>query len=137
MKNKLSILSVIAVLIIAVSGCGLISRMQKSTVETGNSRSTESNKTLTDKTVETAVGDEKIGVPECDDLLDYFAQESKSNDENYVTKATRQYFMNKIRESIKQSMEENKGDKVKMAKECKEYRKQIDKYKAEEESNKQ
>ncbi len=144
MNKHLSNLIVVSLLLVCVSGCGLVSRMQKTVSESdrskpsGNSQILETkDKSLTDKAIETTVGDEKIGVPECDDLIEYFAEQSKTEDENYLTKATRQYFMNKIRESFKQSIEENKGDKVKMAKECKDYRRQLDKFKAEEDSKKQ
>ncbi len=142
MKKHLSNLIMIGFLLVCVSGCGLVSRMQKSVGESGSpktpgsSQTVETDKSIGDRAIDTTVGDEKIGVPECDDLLDYFAEQSKVEGDNYVTKATRQYFMNKIRESIRQSIEENKGDKVKMAKECTDYRKQLDKYKAEEDSKK-
>ena len=136
MKNNLFTLSIIAALLLVVSGCGLISRTQK-TSDSGSPNAVNKDKSIADKTIDVAVGDEKIGVPACDELLDFFAQESKSTDENYFTKATRQYFMNKIRENIKQTIEENKDDKAKMAKECKKYRGELDKFKAEEEGNKQ
>ena len=136
MKNNLSTLAIIIVCLFVVSGCGLVSRIKDQGTGNDNAANTNKDKSLTDKTIDVAVGDEKVGVPECDDLLDYFADQTKNDDDNYVTKATRQYFLNKIRESIKKSIEENKGDKVQMAKECKEYRQQIDKFKAEEDSKK-
>lgn len=121
-----------AFLLVFGLGCGLISKTQKAVSGSDNSK----DKTLTDKTVDVTVGDEKIGIPECDALVDAIAEQSKSTDDNYVAKATRQYFLNKIKESIKKSIEENKNDPVKTAKECKDYKAQLDKFKAEEESNK-
>jgi uncharacterized protein YaiI (UPF0178 family) len=48
-----------------------------------------------------------------------------------VTKAAREYALNKIRESFKQSIEEHKGDKAAMAKECRQFKTQLDKFKSE------
>lgn len=134
MKNKLTILMISAILLVFGLGCGITDKVQKAV---GSDNSTaNSNKTLTDKTVDVTVGDEKIGVPECDELFDAIAEQSKSTEDNYVAKATRQYFLNKIKESIKKSLEENKNEPAKMGKECKEYKAQLDKFKAEE-GNKQ
>lgn len=44
--------------------------------------------------------------------------------------------MNKIRENLKKSIEENKTDKVELAKDCKDFKAQLEKYKAEEEHKK-
>jgi hypothetical protein len=103
--------------------------------ESGNSASSK-DKSLSEKSVDTTGDDEKIGVPECDEVIDFFAAQTDSPDDNFVTRATKGYFFNKVRESFKQSIEENKGDKVEMAKECVNYKKQLDKYLAEENSNK-
>lgn len=69
---------------------------------------------------------EKTGVPECDELIDFFADESKFKDDNYVTRAAKEYFFNKIRQAIKESIEKNKNKPQEMAKECKDFKKQID-----------
>ena len=138
MKNKI-ITGIISATLLTVSlGCGAADSVEKAVSGTNvvNSNSA-SNKTLGDRAIETAVGDQKIGVPECDDLLENLAQISHSPDDNYVTKAARQYALNKIRESIKTSIEENKNDKTQMAKECKDYRAQLNQFKTQEAANKQ
>src|SRR5213075_1142242 len=94
------------------------------------------DKTLTDKGIEIATGNERIGVQECDDLMDSIEEQSRSADDNYVTKAMKGYFLNKIRESVKKSIEENKNDQVQMGKECKEFKVQLDTELAEEEKEK-
>jgi hypothetical protein len=141
MKNKLTILLVLSIVVTAGLGCGLISRFSSSSDggtanQQGNKQNRQEDKTTTDRVVDVTVGDEKIGVPECDELFDLLAEQSKDTEDNYVVKATRQYFLNKIRESVKKSLEENKNDPVKAGKECKEYKAQLDKFKAEENSNK-
>lgn len=137
MKNKSIVLSVLATLLTVVLGCGWIERAEK-TNDAANQAIAggAANKTLTDTAIETAVGNEKIGVPECDDLLEHFAAVTESPDDDYVTKATRQFVLSKIRENVKRSIEENKNDKTQMAKDCREYRKQLDKFKTEESANK-
>lgn len=91
---------------------------------------------MSERAIDSTIGEEKIGVPECDEIIDFFAEQAKSEDDDFVTKAARGYAMNKIRESFRQSIEENKGDTVKMAKECKDFKRQLDKYKAEDKGNK-
>jgi len=120
MKNTFGMLVVGIVLLTASLGCGFVSRGQKDTKDSHD-------KTLTDKGIEIATGNERIGVQECDDLMDSIAEQSRSEDDNYVTKAVKGYVLNKIRESVKKSIEENKNDKVAMAKECKDFRIQLEK----------
>jgi hypothetical protein len=112
---------------------------QPETTKTNTKPANQANKekSLDEKAIDTVVGDEKIGVPECDELLESLAAQSESPDEGYVAKAARQFFLNKIRESIKKSIEENKNDKVKLAKDCKDAKAELDKYKAAEESKNQ
>lgn len=135
MKNKFGLLSVIFLLSILALGCSFYNPLSDSS--TNSNVAVVKDKSFSDKTIDAAVGDEKIGVPECDEVVDFFAEQAQSQDDNYLTKATRQYVFNKIREQFKQSIAENKGDTAKLAKECKEYKAQLDKFKAEEDSNKQ
>ncbi len=130
MKNKFAVLCVITILIAAVLGCGSINPL------VGKNSSPASNKTLTDKGVDTVVGEEKIGVVECDEVIDMLTVEMNNPDDNFVVKAGKAMVLNKIKQSIKESVDKNKNDKVEMAKNCKEFKKELDKYKAEEEKKK-
>lgn len=69
---------------------------------------------------------DKTGVAECDTLLDFITDQSKSKDDNLVTRAAKELIFNKIRQSLKESIDKNKNDKAKMAKECSDFKKQID-----------
>ncbi len=111
----------------------MVDRVQKSVT---GSENTNSNKTLTDKAVDTTVGEEKIGVPECDEVVDMLTAEMNNPDDNFVVKAGKSMVLNKIKQSIKESVEKNKNDTVEMAKNCKEFKRELDKYKAEEEKKK-
>src|SRR5687768_5746196 len=108
MKNKIVLCIVFAMLLVVVLGCGWLNPFGGSSdsPKTGDSKTEE--KSASDTAIE-AVIVEKTGVAECDELMSYISELAKSPDDNYVTKATREFFLNRIRESIKQSVEENKG----------------------------
>jgi len=127
MKNKFVFLISLTILFVAVLGCSYYNPLQSNSNSAAND-----NRTLSDKAIDSTVGGEKIGVPECDEIVDFFADQAKSPDDDFITKAAREYAVGKIRESFKQSMEEHKGDKTAMAKECREFKTQLDKFKTEE-----
>lgn len=131
MKNKPNTIIALLSLLILIIGC----RSYNPLAGSSNSDAAE-NKDLSERAIDSTVGDEKIGVSECDEIIDFFAEQAKSEDDDFVTKVARGYAMNKIRESFRQSIEENKGDTAKMAKECKDFKRQLDKYKAEDKGNK-
>jgi hypothetical protein len=96
----------------------------------------QGGKSTSDKVVDTAVGESKIGVPECDEVMDELTKEMNSPDDNFVTKAIKATVLNRIKDGIRESVEQNKSDKVEMAKTCKEFKVQLEKYKAEEDAKK-
>ncbi len=137
MKNKLGLTFGISILLISILGCSFYNPLagRSDAPQNKNPRqNSPEDKTLAEKAVDTTVGEDAIGVPECDELLDSISGSSKNQSDDYVSKATREFFLNRIRESVKKSIEENKSDKVAMAKNCRDYKKQLDKFKAEEDS---
>ena len=127
MKNKLHlVLSVIAVIVVGL-GCGFI--------QSGSDTGTNSNRSLTDKAVDKTVGKSNIGIPECDQLIDAIDVELNNPDDNFVTKAAKATVLNQIKDSIRQSIEENKNDKTEVAKACKEFKVQFEKFKADPAEN--
>ncbi len=138
MKNK-SVILVLCVLLFAVLGCGISDKIKEISGEkSSNSNATvpnSENKSVGDQVTEDVLR-EKTGVPECDELLDWLTDQTKTNDDNFISKGVKEYFFNKIRQSLKESIEKNQNDKVKMAKECKDIKQQIDAQKAKENSNK-
>jgi hypothetical protein len=127
MKNFKSILFV-AALLIATLGCGIVDRVQREV--TGSE--TNSNKTLSDRAVDTAVGESKIGVPECDEVINLINAEMNNPDDDFVTKAVKATVLNRIKDGIRDSVERNKTDTTELAKTCKEFKTQFDKYKTEQ-----
>jgi hypothetical protein len=127
MKNKLIFLTAISLLLFAALGCSYID---------GLTGSSNSNKSTTDKAIDSTVGEEKIGIPECDEAFEEIAKMLAQNEnDSYVTQAGKRIAINKVRENLKQRIEQNKTDKAKLAKDCREYKTQIDKFRTKDESN--
>lgn len=119
MKNIFTITLAGAVLAFTL-GCGLISRMQDDTGGSSNS-----NKTLGDKAVDVAVGDTKIGIKECDDVVEILDAQINDPDESFVTKAVKRTILNQFRDQLKRSLDENQADKTQVAKFCAEFKKNL------------
>jgi hypothetical protein len=134
MKNKAIIFVLGLIFVTMVLGCGRLFSSSGSS-KRSNSKP-EDNKTLTDKGVDVVVGDEKIGVPECDEVVDFFNREINNPDDDFVTKAVKQTVLNKFKEQFRQAVEENKTDKVELAKTCREFKTNLDKFKAEQDAKK-
>ncbi len=136
MKNKFTITLVLIILVGSVLGCGSLNPLSPK----GKAPSpTPRDKTLTDKGVDVVVGEEKIGIPECDDAMDMMTAEANNPDDGYIVKAGKQFFFNKIKASIKKAIEDNKdknGDNTEVAKQCKDFKDQLVKFKADEDKKK-
>lgn len=132
MKNKLSVLLVLAVILFIALGCSMISsQVQKSVTgeATPAPGSTPDNRSLTEKAIDGATETETTGVPECDEVIKIIADQSQSKDDNYMTRAAKNLIFGQIKKAIKQSVEDNKDNadsKQKMAENCKEYKKQLE-----------
>lgn len=138
MKNKLT--SVVAFLVLGfiALGCGSINPLSDSKESTNSAPSSNSpgNKSTTDKVVDSTVGRSKIGVPECDEVVDLIEAEMNNPNDNFLVKAGKATILNRIKDGIRESVEKNKQDTTEMVKTCKEFRIQFDKYKAEEKNKK-
>lgn len=139
MKNKFVLSIASSALLISSLACSFYNPLKggSDAPQNNNSTTTKSDdKSLSEKAVDSTVGEDRIGVPECDELLDYISDQSKNQNDDFVSKATREFFLNRIRESVKESVEKNKNDTEKLAKNCKDYKKQLDKFKADEDEKK-
>ena len=128
MRDKLLI---VAIVLPALLGCGLGDRLQKAVEDSGTNTNansntailtTNSNKSLTEKAVDTAVGESKIGIAECDEAMDVLSTQANDPDDNFVTKAVKKTALNTFRDQLKKNLEENKADKTEVAKFCREFR---------------
>ncbi len=132
MKNVYTATIGLILLTVAVLGCSAVNPFKEKS--DGDDKKTD--KTVADKTIDTAIDGERIGIPECDAIIDDLAGETVGKDEGYIVKAFRSYYVSKIREAIKKSVEENKNDPAKLAVECKKIKTELDKFKAQEEEKK-
>src|SRR4051794_2619333 len=118
MNNRFAFIMAISILITTILGCSSINPLSsKRPSQTPAPQSTRSNgdKPLADKAIDTAVGDEKIGVPECDEVMDMLTAEANNPDDGYVVKAGKALVFNKIKQSIRESVDKNKGDIAELA----------------------
>lgn len=129
MKNKTALILALSLMLAAVLGCSSINPLAD---KKPAANQPGANKSLTDKAVDTAVGEQKIGVPECDEVIDLLTSYANNPDDGFVVKAGKALVVNKIKESIKKAVEDNKTDKAEMAKTCKEAKVEFEKYKSEE-----
>ena len=117
MKNKFTVAVSIIVLVIAGLGC--------SQIWSGGSKSNSNAEQLA-----------KTGVKECDEFIDLLNEDSKSPDEGFVARQIREFAIDIAKEAIKSNIEENKGDKEKVALGCKEAKEKYIKDKAEKTTEK-
>ena len=137
MKNNAIIFTIGAIFLAMILGCGRIIPSSKGT-GSNSKTSSEDNKTLTDKGLDVALGDEKTGVPECDDAIEYLDQliDEDNPDEGIAAKAIKRTILNGFKSQFKQAIDENKSDKVQLAKTCKDFKNNLMKFKAEDDAKK-
>ncbi len=142
MKNKTILIFAVSIIFLFILGCGITDSIKKSIGgEQTNANSTaptkptdENDKPENPEVTGTTPDEEKIGIPECDEVFEMLTEQMKpKEDETYITKATRQTILNSIRDSFKESIK-NEKDKEKLTRNCKKYLEQLKKYKAEEDA---
>lgn len=132
MKNT-SLLFIVFVALLAVGlGCSSFNPFSRSSEsKTGSSDAkTKQSKSVIDKVVENTEGESRIGIPECDEVMDEITAEMINPDDGYITKAAKQTFLNRIKENLRESLEQNSSNKAEMAKNCREFKKQLENFKA-------
>lgn len=128
MKNKFTVLSAILLLLTIGFGCSFL---DKATSGGSSDNSTTTNPSNSSNPNDAA----KTGVAECDEFLDLLNNDQKKPDEDLFTRKIREYAIDFAKETIKKNIEENQGDKQKIATGCKEAK---EKYlKDKEEKNKE
>jgi hypothetical protein len=113
MKNNFTVLFALVLLLTVGFGCSFLDK-----AKTGGGSSDNSSTTNPDNSSTTPNDSTKTGVPECDEFLELLNNDSKKPDEDLFTRKIREYAIDFARESIKKNLEENKGNKEKIAKEC-------------------
>ena len=130
MKNNITILAALFILFSIGLGCSLIDGISSSgnssnTATTGNSTTNSADPNAMAKT----------GVAECDELIDLLNKDKSDPNDNFLTRKIKEYAIDFAKESIKKNIEENQGDKQKIADGCKEARDQYIKNKENQNQN--
>ena len=136
MKNKLTILLLISIVLTIGLGCGLVERFTGSDQPSPANRPSNQpanqavveEKTTTEKAIDLTLGEHTLGIPECDQLFDALTPYANSPEDDFVTRAAKRALANKIRQSLKQSIEQDKKDKTQLANDCREYKTQLDNF---------
>lgn len=136
MKNIWVLTASLFALFLFLIGCGLSERLEKavdnSNIQVANltksNGGAETNKTLPE-TAADEMANEKVGIPECDALIDSFAATNKNENEGYLEKARRQFLENTIREELKKNIRVNRNNKEAMAATCVQLKEQLDAFK--------
>lgn len=114
MKNKFTFLPALFLLLTIGFGCSYIDNLS-SGGNSSNSSSTSNSSTNSADPNAAA----KTGVAECDEFLDLLNNDTKKPDEDILTRKFRELAIEFAKESIKKNIEENQGDKQKIADGCK------------------
>jgi hypothetical protein len=113
MKNNITIIAALFSLLTVGFGCSYIDNLSNSKDMTNSSRNGNSaDANLTAKT----------GVAECDELIDLLNKDKSNPNDDFVTRKFKEYAIDFAKESIKENIEKNQGDKTKIAQGCKEAR---------------
>ena len=122
MRNLFTLILVFAGLG-ATLGCGLIQRAQDEVA--GTSNASNSNRSIEDTAVDVAVGDAKIGIRECDEVVEILNGQINDPDDNFVTKALKRTMLNQFRDQLKKSLEQNPTNKQAVGEFCAEFKKNL------------
>jgi hypothetical protein len=113
MKNKFTVLLAILLILTVGFGCSFIDKVRSGGGSSDNSNTASSSNSANPN------DSAKTGVAECDEFLDLLNNDSKKPDEDFVTRKIREYAIDFAKETIKKNIEENQGDKQKIADGCK------------------
>lgn len=126
MKNNITIIAALFLLLTVGFGCSYIDSLSKGGGGSSNTSSTNSaDANLAAKT----------GVAECDELIDLLNKDKSDPNDDFFTRKIKEYAIDFAKESIKKNIEENKGDKTKIAQGCKEARDEYIRNKNKDNSN--
>ncbi|MFN2411557.1 MAG: hypothetical protein ABR535_00665 [Pyrinomonadaceae bacterium] len=112
----------LAVLVAVGLGCGWVDRVRQAATEETNSSANSGNKTITQPAVETAVGETKIGIPECDEALNHLVDRANNPDDNFIVRAAKKTAATQFRDQVKKMIEDKGTDKKEAAKYCRDFR---------------
>lgn len=120
MKNRLTILLALILIVIVALGCGLTDRLTGSKDE--SEPTTESGETKTSDSKSESTGEVvKVGIPECDELATYLNDNAEEiGKESIVVRGIVEMYKQTIFSNLRDSVEKmNDEEKAKYAENCK------------------
>ncbi|MCO6511623.1 MAG: hypothetical protein J5I65_12610 [Aridibacter famidurans] len=120
MKNRFALLSVLALLLLVVLGCGLGGLVGSGDSESGSGDSSSTSDGSSDSG--SSAGDlVKVGIPECDEFAQYINEQSETiGEDSWAARAIVEMYKQSIFRGLKESVEKmNDEEKAKMADTCK------------------
>jgi hypothetical protein len=105
MKNIFSFM-VAGVVLFTTLGCGLVSGLE-------------------DEAVNVAVGDKKVGIRECDEVIETFTKNLNDPDDGVIVKGAKRVALNQFRDELKRRLDENKANPQAVADFCREFGKNL------------
>lgn len=118
MKNTYFASIALLLLTLSALGCSWINPFSQQQPATNTRAAANSNRSLTDTAVDTVTGDEKLGIPECDEVMDLITKFAENPDDGIAMRVAKGVVVNRIKEGIRTSIEQNKSDKAQLAKDC-------------------
>ncbi|HMS08995.1 MAG TPA: hypothetical protein PKE66_05900 [Pyrinomonadaceae bacterium] len=140
MKNKFALVTAGGFLLLMVLGCMCGSnpfsgsQAPERGTSTNQGSQGDKDKTLTDKAVDVAVGEQTTGIPECDAVISFIEAEANNPDDDVFTKAIKATVLNRIKEEFRKNIEQNQADKEQMTRNCQEMMRNLEKFKAEQQN---
>ncbi len=117
-------------------GCSIADSVREATGgESNTAANINANKTMTDKAVDTAVGEQNVRIPECDEALDILEAQANNPDDNFLVKAGKKTALKAFRDQLRKSLEQSNTNKVDVARYCKDFRDNLDKSLQEQENS--
>ena len=105
MKNIFSFVAAGA-LLMASMGCGLVSGLE-------------------DEAVNVAVGDMKVGIQECDEVIEKLAENLNNPDDGIVVKGAKRVALNQFREEVRRRIDQSRSDPQAVGEFCREFGKNL------------
>lgn len=117
-------------------GCSIADRVREATGgESNTAANINANKTMTDKAVDTAIGEQNVGIPECDEALNILEAQANNPDDNFLVKAGKKTALKAFRDQLRKSLEQSNTNKVDVARYCKDFRDNLDQSLQEQENS--
>lgn len=124
-----SINSVLAVSLVCVVGlgCNMSEKIDSAmgnanAANKSNANANKPEKSLTQKAMESAVGEEKVGIPACDEALEMLAEQASNPDDNVIVQAGKKTALNRFRTEIRNRLEQKKANRDDVEKFCRDFR---------------